>query len=131
MSGRKPKPLPTPAVGDFVVIAHQLVDPEFWWISRVEWAEADQFLVRDTRGWNPTKEPCLLVASENCLAFGTADDCRKLLRQARQLKNQHISAIRDANVALQAAQDTAREAIRALVEHGNRRLHGDVVAIEP
>jgi hypothetical protein len=114
-----------------VIVSHQLVDPENWWISKVEWTERDQFLVRDVRGWHPTKEPCLFVRSESCLAFGTYDECLKLLSDARSAKNQHIEAIRDANVALREAQARACEAIRALVDHGNRRLHGDITAIEP
>jgi hypothetical protein len=132
MSARKRQPAPpAPEVGDYVIVAHQLVDPEFWWVSRVEWAEKDQYLVRDTQGWHPSQEPCLLVASESCLAFGTSEDCHKLASQARSLKNDHIAAIREATVALDAAQGRAREAIRALVEDGNRRLHGDITAIEP
>jgi hypothetical protein len=122
---------PLPEIGDYVIVAHQLVDPEHWWISKAEWVEKDQFLVRDTQGWHPTKEPCLLVRSESCLAFGTEADCLELIARARKAKDQHIIAIREANVALQAAQDAAREAICALVDHGNRRLHGDITVIEP
>jgi hypothetical protein len=130
MSGRE-KILPGPQVGDSVIVAHQLIDPEFWWVSKVEWTEADQVLVRDTKGWQPTHEPCLLQRSQSILAFGTRDDCHELVSQARAVKNKHIAAIREANVALQSAQDTAREAIRALVTEGNRRLFGDIQAIEP
>lgn len=128
---RRPPPDPAPAVGEYVVVAHQLVEPMYWWVSKVEWADKDQFLVLDTQGWQPTKEPCLLVRSESCLAFGTQADCHELVARALRVKNQHIAAIRNANVALDAAQDAASEAIRALVDDGNRRLHGDVTAIEP
>lgn len=122
---------PMPKAGDFVIVAHELVDPHYWWVSQVEWAEADQLLVRDTKGWFPSHEPCLLTPSRSVLAFGTQSDCRKLVAQARSIKLQHEAAIRDANVALAAAQDAAREAIRAIVTEGNRRLHGDVTVIEP
>lgn len=127
----KHKDHPLPEVGEFVVVAHQLADPEFWWVSKVEWAGDDQVLLLDTQGWHPSKEPTLLVRSESILASGTLGQCQELLRLAKLKKDEHIVAIRNATIALRDAQDAAREAIQALVSDAEKKIYGDVTAIEP
>lgn len=111
---RKRKPAgPSPAVGDYVLIGYAgSLDPHFWWISEVAWTDGDTMLVFDGTGHHPTRAPHLSRVID-AVAFGSKDHCLNVMVACNRVAREHDAELRDANVALESARNTAREAILA------------------
>lgn len=119
-----------PKAGDYALLGHGMIDPDYWWISLVEWAGKEAILCRDTHGSHPNNALTIVYADSIILA-GTKDECLQVYLEARRLREDFRPRFNEAKNALRAVQDEINGAVGKIVGDAALKLAGDVRMIEP
>jgi hypothetical protein len=117
-----------PKVGEYAVVGHGMIDPQYWWISLVEWSSKDAFLCRDTHGEFPDRSPTIC---HEFIISGTKEECERVYHSARDQREIFRVRYNEAKCGVEAVQAEIKAAISEIVGEAALRLAGDVRMIEP
>ena len=120
-----------PAVGEWVIVCHGLVNPEYWWISPVLYSAPDGILVRCTQGHQADHHLYIASTDQILVTAPTREACLELYLAANRIKADHRQKINRAQKALDARKTRCVSEIEALAGSAAKKLYGDVEAIEP
>ena len=105
-----------PEVGDWLLVTYNTFwdEPQSWWITRVEWTDGEQLLVRERtiQAFKPGART--LIPRGNVGFYGSKADCEAIHRAALEIRARYFEPIRAATVALDEVKDAAASEVRAL-----------------